>query len=576
MEVSYLIQVNNPAGNWITDIEIPFQKENKIRSLEGEIRDGAGNIVRKLKKSDIIETSHISDISLYDDNYVKQFNLKHNRYPYQIHYKYLIEYTDFMWIESWTPVLYTQTPTLNARLSLSVPKDFKVKISQKGISDTKTDTIGSNVFYEWKHSYTETLSEEIYAPNLRDLLPFVHIVPDNFHYGVSGNHESWETYGTWLENLSVGLDFLPISEKGKIHHLIRGKEDKKEIIKLLYNYMQDNTRYINVAIDIGGMKPYPAEYVALNKYGDCKALTNYMKSLLKVANIPSYCVDVFAEQNSRKINEDFPSQQFNHVVLMVPLENDTVWLENTSNTYPVGYVSSYIQNRKGLLVDGEKSHLIDIPALSMEEVEEHQSIIYTIDDQLNCTAEIRSDFKGPKFEFYNVVTSQYTQYQQKQILQKYLPFKNYDLTSWQFQKPDRNTPEISLDLNLNLKNFIAVYGNDYILKPQPLSLADFQKPEDRKLPVKINFPICRIDSITFKFPEKMVLKTHSDALQKTSSFGSYSLEIANYGQEVKITRKFILNSGDYSLSEYSEFYDFVQQVKSAETKNFINLTLVNN
>src|SRR5690606_28183223 len=97
VEVSFLIQVNNQAGNWITDIEIPFQKENKVKSLEGEIRDGAGNIIRKLKKSEITETSHISNISLYDDNYVKKFNLKHSQYPYQIYYKYQIEYTTFMW-----------------------------------------------------------------------------------------------------------------------------------------------------------------------------------------------------------------------------------------------------------------------------------------------------------------------------------------------------------------------------------------------------------------------------------------------------------------------------------------------
>lgn len=576
VEKSYLIQVNNQAGNWITDIEISFQKGNKIKSLEGEIRDSAGNTIRKLKKSDIVETSHISNISLYDDNYVKKFSLKHNQYPYQIFYKYVIEYSEFMWIASWTPVLHTETPTINAQLSLNVSNDFKVKISQEGISKTKTDTIGSRISHNWQYSYMDILTEEVYAPNLRDLLPSVHVVPVNFYYGGSGKHETWATYGQWLENLSAGLNFLPISEKGKIHHLIKGTEDKKEIIKLLYNYMQDNTRYINVAIDIGGMKPYPAEYVALNKYGDCKALTNYMKAMLEVAQIPSYCVDVFADENPRQIDENFPSQQFNHVVLMVPLEKDTVWLENTSNTYPVGYVSSFIQNRKGLLVNDEKSYLIDIPELGVEEVKENRSIIYNIDEQLNCIANINATYKGPKFEFYNAVTSQYTQHQQKQILQKYLPFKNYDLTSWGFQKPDRNTPEITLDLALILKNFIAVYGNDYILKPQPLSLADFQSPEQRKLPVEINFPTYKVDSITFKFPGNMVVKKHSEPVQNISRFGSYSIEIENYGHEVKIIRKFILNRGSYSLSEYPAFYDFIQKVKYAESKNFINLMLANN
>src|SRR5699024_10976007 len=62
IEENYLIQVNNEQGEWITDIEIPYQKGNKVQMLAGEIRDSNGNVVRKLKKRDIVDVSHISSI----------------------------------------------------------------------------------------------------------------------------------------------------------------------------------------------------------------------------------------------------------------------------------------------------------------------------------------------------------------------------------------------------------------------------------------------------------------------------------------------------------------------------------
>lgn len=574
IERHYLIQVNNEQGEWITDIKIPFQKGNKINSLKAEIRDNAGNLIRKLKKSEIIETSYISDISLYEDDYVKKFSLKHNKYPYQIYYSYSIEYAEFFWIESWTPVLDTTTPTAKASLFIKSSIEYPVKISQQNITDFEGDTLNGFVTYKWSANYLTPVKDEVYAPNIRDLVPMVHIVPVRFKFGVEGSHLSWATYGNWMEKLSDGLNKLPVSEQGKIHHLIKGIEDPKEIVRILYNYMQDNTRYINVAIDIGGLKPYPAEYVALNKYGDCKALTNYMKAILEIAKIPSFCVDVYADINPGKIKQEYPSQQFNHVILMVPLKNDTIWLENTSNTLPVGYVNSYIQNRKGLLINGNNSRIIDIPSFNLDEVKESRSITYNLDEQLNCSLEVKSILRGRQFEFYNTIKSQYRSNQQRQILENNLPFKNFEIIDWEIQQADRNIAELSLAANIKLKNNVSIYDLDLIIRPHNLMLPDFQSPEKRKQPVRINYPIHKVDNMSFNIPKGVRFKKHSEEIIRKTPFGTYSIEIAKNDNEVNITRSFILNSGEYQLNQYPEFYEFIKSVKDAEAKNYINLLLI--
>ena len=68
------------------------------------------------------------------------------------------------------------------------------------------------------------------------------------------------------------------------------------------------------------INPFPATFVDEKKYGDCKALSNYMRALLKAVDIPSYYALIRAGENEEPADFDFPHNNFNHAILCVPFK----------------------------------------------------------------------------------------------------------------------------------------------------------------------------------------------------------------------------------------------------------------
>ncbi len=136
------------------------------------------------------------------------------------------------------------------------------------------------------------------------------------------------------------------ASKQKFIALTKDASSDKDKAKILYNYLQKNTRYISIQIGIGGLEPFPASEVDRLGYGDCKALANYMRSMLSAVNIPSYYCIVKAGRRKESFHKTFANaQDGNHVILCIPFKNDTTWLECTSQNLPFGFLSDFTDDR---------------------------------------------------------------------------------------------------------------------------------------------------------------------------------------------------------------------------------------
>jgi hypothetical protein len=571
---TFIIQINNRRGETYCDVVIPFSDDNPLVHFSAYIADTLGNVIRQLKKSEYSDQNQVSYSSLYQDHFVRKFTLKHNVYPYRICYSYQVIRRQFISIDSWSPVIANDVPTRKARLTVILPKTYLLHIWQENTPSPRKVQLPDYETYVWDATYDGNMRDETLSPPLSDFFPTVVLVPFRFFYGLPGSTESWEDYGEWQVHLMEGLDILPATEKKIVDDLVKDIHDKRKIIEILYHYMQDHTRYVNLTIDIGGMKPYPAEYVVANRYGDCKALTNYMKSLLSYAGIESFCTDVNAEDQPGKILTGIPSPQFNHVVLTVPLGNDTLWLENTNNAGPFGYIGTRLQNRIGLHIEKGKSRLVRVPALKPEDVLQSDKINFYFGKATEkAKVDISTVYRGAGFEMLNSLMMDYPRDIQNNYIHDHLPFQSFELQNWFLIRDGRDARSIRLKALIEADHTLKALGNDQYFSIFPLSLPEFSSPKARKLPVQISCPVAHSDTLIYHLATDYGKVELPENTKIANRFGTYEISFVNDKGAVLIYRNFILYTGIIPLSDYTELYNFISTVRQLEKRKILIYSL---
>lgn len=565
---SCILQINERMGDHDAAIYIPYSKGDKLSIESAWIEDMNGNIVRKLKKSEIEDRSYVSNAALYEDDFIKSFELKYNVYPYRICYSYKIIYSKYLYA-IWIDDMRTRKPIRNKKVILETDIQHPVNFKQKNIDSILIDTIGSVIKYKWDYSYTPNVFSEVNSSVNTSKAPMIKAIPLNFKYGNKGKKETWIDFGNWVHSLNKGRDELPASEKNIIDKMVLKAKDDREKAEILYKYLQDYTRYILVNINIGGFQSYPASYVCANRYGDCKALTNYMQSMLKHAGIESYYTLINAGDEIEDIDMDFPSQVFNHVILTVPFEKDTIFLECTSKNTPFGYMGTFTQGRKGLMIAENSSKFIDIPKLNSEDVLCIRNISLNLtSSELNLGAQHR----GASYEYYNYLATSSNQNQTDKYIRNNILSGSYDLLSYEFIETDKGASNIKFTAKCKMHNAYKKYGNNLIINSFPIKVPNYETPDKRISDVQLDYPEHYEDSIILELGDIRINKIPEPILIE-SEYGQYNLKYELKDNKVFIYKMIYIKNGRYTKEQYPEFYKFMMSVKNNENKNFYLETL---
>ncbi len=366
--------------------------------------------------------------------------------------------------------------------------------------------------------------------------------------------------------------FFRMMLNAKVHALTDGISDPEKKVAVLYDYLQKNTHYVGIQLGIGGMQTFDAMYVASKKYGDCKALSNFMISLLKEAGIKANAVIIEAGTRPDDFVKDFTYDPFDHVICCVPLQKDTMWLECTSQFLPAGYLSDFTANRYGLLIDENGGELVHTPAYLLKDNLQERKVTAVLGDDGVLKVQSQTSYKAACQDQVEDLIKSLSKEDQLKYLKSQFDLPTYDVNAFNYSEDySKRLPVIRESLDLTVTDYAQISGKRIFINPDILTRSKVKLIEDkeRRLDIEFRDEYCHIDSIQIAIPAGYETEARPENIQLQSKYGKYETRIAVGPDKIVYYRKFERYSGRFPRTDYAAVVKFYNEIYKSDHSKIV-------
>jgi hypothetical protein len=568
LTVNKAITILNKNGDENSRLVLFYDKNTIIKSVKGEVYNEFGKLTGKFSQGDFRDESAVQGFSLFEDSRVKHYLPAINAYPYTIVYHYEIRFKQNLIIPDWIPKSANDISVEKSSYTFVCKPADQFRIKAQNYNGMPLETVDNKQkTLIWKISNLAGLKAEPYSPIKETYLTSIKIAPQQFNYfNYKGNYTNWDELGKWsYDNLLKGRNSISPTTAQVIKDLVKNESNDKEKARKIYQYLQDKTRYISVQIGIGGFQPVTAAEVDRLGYGDCKALVNYMQSLLNVVGIESYYCVVEAGSEKVSLDPTYASMnQGNHIILCLPLKGDTTWLECTSQTIPFGFLGDFTDDRYVLACTENGGKLLRTPKLATQQNLQVRNALLTLDKDGNINGTLKTVFTGAQYDNNERIAGKPLNEQQRLLKETYdIDNINFDQINYVQKKNEH--PELTEKLTVNIRNYGSINNDRLFLLVNAFNTQrNIPEVRNRIMPVYINRGFKDLDTIIYKLPDNILPLTELKDKHFSNQFGEYESKIKFIDQQLIYTRKLIINEGTFPAESYDTFFQFITEVNSSD------------
>ncbi|HEY0611719.1 MAG TPA: transglutaminase domain-containing protein, partial [Chitinophaga sp.] len=269
-----------------------------------------------------------------------------------------------------TSIYFDEAFTVQQKeIKLVVPRWMKVELKEMNFAgagiqkQTEYNEKADADIYTYRVSSLKARISEPQAPGPSYLYPHLLILckSADSKKGKQQYFNNVDDLYAWYRSLVQKVGNDPAAIKTKALEISKGAATDLDKIKMVYNWVQDNIRYIAFEDGIAGFKPEKAQDVLQRKYGDCKGMANLTSELLKALGFDARLCWI----GTNHIAYDYTTPSMavdNHMICAVNFGGKRYFLDATETYIGFDQYAERIQSRQVLIENGPAFILDRIPA----------------------------------------------------------------------------------------------------------------------------------------------------------------------------------------------------------------------
>lgn len=568
-----VVTVLNEKGQNTLDAYENYDKRRAIKNIQATVFDAFGNEIKKIKRKDFKDQSTVDGGTLFSDGRVMYLDYTATQYPYTVVFESEVETSTTAFIPQWFPLSDYLLSIEKSILNVNFPETLGFRKRELNFSSFKIKTT-ADTSTQLSYVATNILAqkEEDYSPNISKIFPRVMMGLEFFNLeGVDGNAKTWKEFGKWWsDKILTGTEELPEETKAKMKTLVGDEKDPIKKAKMIYKYVQEKSRYVAISEGIGGWKPMPVKDVDRLGYGDCKALSNYTKSLLNAVDVPSYYTKLYGSRDKQNIESDFVSQQGNHIILTIPNGENYVFLECTSQDDPFGYQANFTDDRDVLVIKPDGGEIIRTKKYENKDNAQVNKGRYSLDDNGKFFGTISMVSEGSQYGKFHIETTPPTE-QEAHYKEYWDNIGNLKINKATFSN-DKEKVSFTENMDISADNY-GKFSNGkmiFVVNAYNQYTGSVKRIRNRKTPFEIQRGYYDTDEISVSLPTGFTMESMPQNFELNTKFGEYKTEIIKKDNANLIYKRSIfIKKGLYKNTEYDEYRLFMEQIARNDNAKII-------
>lgn len=555
-----VIAILNKRGYEYANVILPFDAETRITKIKARTILQNGQSIM-LDHKDIYHANLFPEYIFYSDIHAKRFTMPGVEPGCIIEYQWEQRRSGFNLMTRWE--FQKEDPVLCSRYSLTTDLRTPVKTKLYGIkalSDVQQEKmIKGRKQIQWELKNIPALNTEISMANGYHEIPSIMFSPAKF--------EIWEDVNDWYWLLFVEQIQISKTMRSLLDGLIDSDDSDMDKLSKIFNYVQQNIRYVAIEIGMGGYQPNQSDKIFSNRYGDCKDMSLLIAALAKAENIIVSPVLISNYMHGPTDTSLVSHAHFNHVIAYAKLEDGTdVWMDPTEKNVAFGQLPWYDQDRFAFIVDADQGKIVKTPAAKAKENISLRHWVMEVGSNGIAEGNVQIQLKGAlssemRTQLQNVNPANIESWLSRDLIDAFPITRIVHLTINGLDEPEN---PLSMRFDFTTDAIDIQNENYFALQPGLFSGFNLHKvfyKNERSFNVALKYPIMIYDYIKISYPENWIAISGISSDSLNSDFGSYRYQMdVNQAGVAFYRRTFNLDETHIPVSQYADFRTFLYQI----------------